>query len=64
MQRAAELYAHEWKREWEGEDVIGFVKEISSMRALREKHVAEARVWASSLGLRADDIRKACPSFS
>ena len=30
---------------------------------VREKHVAEARVWASSLGLRADDIRKACLSF-
>ena len=62
-QCAAELYAHEWKREWGGEDAIGFVKEINSIRALREKHVAEARVWASSLGLRADDIRKACLSF-
>ena len=29
------LYAHEWKREWSGEDAIGFNKEISSIRALR-----------------------------
>ena len=60
---SAELYAQEWKREWGSEDAIGFVKEINSIRALRGKHVAEARVWASSLGLRADDIRKACLSF-
>ena len=59
----AELYAHEWKREWGSEDAIGFVKDINSIRALREKHIAEARVWASSLGLRADDVRKACLSF-
>ena len=62
-QCVTELYAHEWKREWGSEDAIGFVKEIDSLRALREKHVAEARVWAGSLGLRADDIRKACLSF-
>ena len=62
-QCVAELYAHEWKREWGSEDAIGFVKEMNSIRALREKHVAEARVWASSLGLRADGIRKACLSF-
>ena len=35
-QSVAELYAHEWKREWSGEDAIGFVKEINSLRALRE----------------------------
>ena len=35
-QCVAELYAHEWKREWSGEDAIGFVKEINSIRALRE----------------------------
>ena len=57
-QCVAELYAHKWKREWGGEDAIGFVKEVTSQRALREKHVAEACVWASSLGVRADDIRK------
>ena len=62
-QCVTELYAHEWKREWGSEDAIGFVKEINSLRALREKHVAEARMWAGSLGLRADDIRKACLSF-
>ena len=45
------------------EDAIGFSKEIDRRRSLREKHVAEARVWASSLGLRAVDIRKACLSF-
>ena len=55
----AELYAQE-----SNEDAIGFSKEKDSFRALREKHVAEARVWASSLGLRADDIRKARLSFS
>ena len=62
-QCVAELYAQEWKREWENEDAIRFNKEIDSIRASREKHVAEARVWASSLGLRAVDIRKACLSF-
>ena len=50
-------------REWWREDAIDFVKEINSMRALRE-NVAEGRVWASSLGLRTDDIRKASPSLS
>ena len=45
------------------EDDIGSVKDINRKRALREKHVAEARVWVSSLGLRADDVRKACLSF-
>ena len=32
----AELYAHEWKREWGGEDAIGIVKKISSFLGLRE----------------------------
>ena len=35
-QCAAERYAHEFKREWSGEDAIGFVREIDSFRALRE----------------------------
>ena len=61
-QCVAELYAHEWKREWGGEDAMGFVKEINSIRALLEKHVAEARVWASNLDLRAEHVRKACLS--
>ena len=43
-------------------DAIGFSEEIDTERALREKHVAEARVWANSLRLRAVDIRKACLS--
>ena len=59
----AELCAHEWKRERDGDDAIGFVKEINSIRALRENHVAEARVWASNLDLRAENFRKACLSF-
>ena len=63
-QCVAELYAQEWKRERRNEDAVGFSKEIDSFRALRGKHVAEARVWANSLGLRAVDIRKACLSFS
>ena len=46
-----------------GEDATGFVKEINSMCALRETHVAEARVWASNLDLRAENVRKACLSF-
>ena len=50
-QWVADLYAQEWKREWGNEDAIGFGKEIYSIRVLREKHVAEARVWAISLGL-------------
>ena len=62
-QGVAELYALEWKREWSGEDAIGFVKETNSKRALGEKHVAEARVWASNLDLRAENVRKACLSF-
>ena len=59
----AELNAYDWKREWGGEDAIGFVKEINSIRALWEKHVAEARVWASNLDLRAENVRKGCLSF-
>ena len=59
----AELYAHEWKSEWGGEDAIGFVKEINSIRALREKHVAEARVWANSFDLRAENVCMAGLSF-
>ena len=62
-QCVVELHAQEWKREWGNEDAIGFSKEKYSIRALREKHVVEARVWANSLGLRAVDIRKACLSF-
>ena len=62
-QCVAELYAQEWKCEWENEDAIGFGKEIDSIRALREKHVSEAHAWASSFGLRAVDIRKACLSL-
>ena len=62
-QCVAELYAHEWKREWGNEDAIGFSEEMESIRALREKHVAEAREWASNLDLRAVDIRKVCLSF-
>ena len=58
-QCVAELYAQEWKPEWGNEDAIGFSKEIDSIRALRGKHVARA----SSLGLRAVDIREACLSF-
>ena len=58
----AELYAQGWKREWVNEDAVGFSKEIDSIRALRGKHVAEAREWASSLGLRAVVFRQACLS--
>ena len=59
----AEHYAQEWKREWGGEDKIGFKKEISSIRAPREMHVEEAREWAGNLDLRAGNVRKACLSF-
>ena len=45
----------EWKREWSGEDAIGFNTEISSIRALREKH--------GNLDLRAENVRKICLSF-
>ena len=50
-QCVAELYAHEGKRERGGEDAIGFNKEISSMRALREKRVEEVRESAGNLDL-------------
>ena len=36
LQCVAELYAHDWKREWGGEEAIGFVKEINTIRALRD----------------------------
>ena len=62
-QCVVELCAYEWKREWGGEDAIGFVMEINSMRALREKHVEEARDWASNLDLRAENVREVCLSF-
>ena len=59
-QCVAEMCAHEWKREWSGEDAIGFVKEMNSIRALREKHVAEARVWASNLDSLAEPSATNC----
>ena len=59
----AEHYAKEWKREWRDEDTIGFNKEISSIRDLRDKHVAEAHEWARNLDLNAANVRKACLSF-
>ena len=62
-QCVAEFDAHEWKRERSGEDAICFNKEISSTRALREKHVEEAREWAGNLDVRAEKVRKACLSF-
>ena len=46
-----------------GEDAIGFNKEISSTRALREKHVEEARERADNLDSGAENVRKACLSF-
>ena len=58
-QCVAERYAHEWKRERGGEDATGFNKETSSIRALREKHVEEARDWQSGLA-----VRKCSQSFS
>ena len=38
-------------------------KGVSSIRAVREKLVKEAREWAGNLGLRAENVRKACLSF-
>ena len=62
-QSVAEHYAKEWKREWRGEDTISFDKETSSIRDLRDKHVAEAHEWARNLDLSAASVRKACLSF-
>ena len=62
-QSVAEHYAKEWKREWNVEDTIGFNKEISSIRDLRDKHVAEAHEWARNLDLSAANVRKACLTF-
>ena len=63
-QIVAEHYAKEWKREWRDEDTIGFNKETSSIRDLRDKHVAEAHEWARNLDLMsAASVRKACLSF-
>ena len=62
-QCVAEPHSQEWKREWCGEDTIGFTKEISSIRALSVMHVEEAREWAGNLDLRAGNVRKACLSF-
>ena len=59
----AELYAHEWKREWGGEDAISIVKENNQFSCSTGKHVAEAREWASKLDLQAGNVRKACLSF-
>ena len=60
---AEEISRLEWKREWSGEDAIGFNTEISSIRGLREKHVEEAREWAGNLEFRAGNVRKDCLSF-
>ena len=43
------------------EDAIGFNKEIRSIRG--EKHVEDAREWASNLDVRAENVRKVCLSF-
>ena len=50
-QCVAELYAHEWKRESGGEDAIGFVKEINSIRALREKNMSQKRVCGPAVSV-------------
>ena len=52
---AEEISRLEWKREWSGENAIGFNTETSSIRALREKH--------GNLDLRVENVRKACLSF-
>ena len=62
-QSVAEYYAKEWKREWRDEDKIGFDKETSSIRDLRDKRVAEAHEWARNLDSSAASVRKACLSF-
>ena len=62
-QSVAEHYAKERKRELRDEDTIGFDKEISSIRDLRVKHVAEAHEWTRNLDLSAASVRKACLSF-
>ena len=62
-QSVAEHYANEWKREWRDEDTIGFDTETSSIRDLRDKHVAEAHEWARNVDLSAASVRKACLSF-
>ena len=59
----ADPHAKEWKREWRDEDTIGFNKDISSLRDLRDTHVAEAHEWARNLDLSAASVRKACLSF-
>ena len=61
-QNVAEHSAKEWKREWRDEDTIGFNREISSIRDLRDKHVAEAHEWARNVDLSAANVRKACLS--
>ena len=62
-QSVAEHYAKEWKREWRDEDTIGFDQETSSVRDLRETHVAEDHESARNLDLSAASVRKACLSF-
>ena len=62
-QCVAEHHAQEWKREWSSEDALGFDKEISGIRGLRELQVEEAREWAGNLDLRSGNVRKACLSF-
>ena len=62
-QSVAEHYAKEWKREWRDEDTIGFDQETSSIRDLRETHVAEDHESARNLDLSAASVRKACLSF-
>ena len=62
-QCVATHYVQEWKRERSSEDTIGFNKEMSSIRALCEMHVEEAREWAGNRGLRAENFREACLFF-
>ena len=62
-QSVAEHYAKAWKREWRDEDTISFDKETSSIRDLRDKHVADTHEWARNLDLSAASVHKACLSF-
>ena len=53
-QCVADHYGQEWKREWGGEDTIGFNKEISSI---------QVRDWAGNLDLRAKKCSQSLSLF-
>ncbi len=58
-----EHHVKPWVKEWEAEDVQGFLEETAAIKAIRNKHLEEAEDWAQTLDLSPSNIRRACKTF-